>query len=210
MGYNSSYVINVLPLNNETEQEEIKQTYRDLLEKISGGTVEDRYVLQAVNDGICESVKWNSDIKDLTEISSRHPEVILDVFGDGEDADDIWHGRFHVGEQEVYGLVGTCSWERIMSENELKSIRMSPSAYAIAEAKKPLLGFVVQKIRAFGGVIKLDNAEGSMIPRGTLYLDENGRPVFAGRRNGNNHVWPLSDMTLITLDFLIRQIPVED
>lgn len=52
-----------------------------------------------------ESIKWYDWRKDLSEISERHPDVIIEVDGDGEVCDDLWRARFRNGHIEVHSLV---------------------------------------------------------------------------------------------------------
>lgn len=52
-----------------------------------------------LHDG--EQAKWYDYDEDMKRISARHSGLLVELSGDGEDADDHWRARYRGGESET-------------------------------------------------------------------------------------------------------------
>lgn len=48
-----------------------------------------------------ESISWNQDVRDMTELSRRIPDVLFTLTAYGEEIGDIWRGYFYNGKKQV-------------------------------------------------------------------------------------------------------------
>lgn len=72
MGYNTAYRIEITGKDND-----LALAY---LEKISGYG-------ESIHD---ESIKWFNCVEDAEKTSKRFPEVLIEIYGDGDESDDNW------------------------------------------------------------------------------------------------------------------------
>jgi hypothetical protein len=81
--------INLLNADNDTE----KTVYAEIAAAFGASTTE-------VTEG--HSRHWDDEVAGLLKVISRkHPGVIIDVWGDGEQRDDMWAERFRDGKSEI-------------------------------------------------------------------------------------------------------------
>lgn len=82
------------------------------LNKISGsdedynaliGDIREKTGYDFSNDTVVEG-KWYDCDEDMTELSKKYPDLIVQMDGDGENSDDIWASRYHNGERESKGF----------------------------------------------------------------------------------------------------------
>lgn len=52
-----------------------------------------------VRDG--DDAKWYDSDEDMKRISAKHPGLLVELTGDGENADDHWRTRYRGGESET-------------------------------------------------------------------------------------------------------------
>lgn len=64
--------------------------------------------------------KWYDYNKDLANISKDHPGVLIEVSGDGENADDRWKARYRDGKSETVRMVMP-PFTRILTDEEAKT-----------------------------------------------------------------------------------------
>lgn len=89
---------------------------------------------------------WYDNDKDLTAISSRHPGVLIEVHGDGENSDDIWAARYRDGKSETIRFEGLPDFKEILTPEEEEDVfRKASEAYD--EALDALTEAAVHRIR---------------------------------------------------------------
>lgn len=76
-----------------------EEQYQSLLQEI-----EDLVGDKQVTEDETFQGKWYSSDEDLKELSKKYPDLVFEVFGDGEDADDKWHQFWNNGEVMTEGL----------------------------------------------------------------------------------------------------------
>lgn len=52
-----------------------------------------------------DEIKWYEHEKDMKEYSKTHPEVLFNLYGEGEEYPDIWHKYFKNGKMQVCPLI---------------------------------------------------------------------------------------------------------
>ena len=62
--------------------------------------------------------KWPSYENDLRVVTKRHPSLIVEVGGDGEESDDLWTERWRNGENEHVNHIDPTNWFFRLAGNE--------------------------------------------------------------------------------------------
>ena len=102
MGYYTYYTLYCNGHKNRNlTDEEVAAIERevDLLDVFAGGTCEDGY--------FSEDAKWYDHDEDMMRLSSRIPDVLFSLHGDGEEQGDLWdayylNGRMQHCPAEIY------------------------------------------------------------------------------------------------------------
>ena len=68
-----------------------------------------------------ESKSFDADA-DLPPIAKRHPDVMIEVYGDGSDSDDIWTARYRGEESETVRFSGLDDFKDILTPSEAERI----------------------------------------------------------------------------------------
>jgi hypothetical protein len=91
MGYNTSYSLEVLNTDDLTDDQ------RDAMwAETVDGDYTSLYDL-AYNPGNLDDMKWYSHEGDMRRISSKYPNVLFVLGGEGEESGDIWKAWFRNG-----------------------------------------------------------------------------------------------------------------
>lgn len=73
---------------------------------------------------------WYDSDKDLAAISARHPGVLIEVSGDGEESGDLWASRYRDGKSETVRFEGLPDFKEILTSREQEEIsRKTSDAY---------------------------------------------------------------------------------
>lgn len=51
-----------------------------------------------------QTAKWYDAKEDLAEVSKKYPDLLIEVFGEGEDSGDLWRIRYRGGDSETVGV----------------------------------------------------------------------------------------------------------
>lgn len=71
---------------------------------------------------------WGDCQKDLTEVSARHPDAIIECNGEGEDRDDSWSARYRAGLREERRMEQTMPpFQEILTDREKAAKTLAPS-----------------------------------------------------------------------------------
>ena len=91
MGYNTAYT---LKTHNS------KYLISDILTEIKAAALDFDNLFYAVdgNGETYDSIKWYDHERDIIKLSKLYPDVIFDLYGEGEDNEDIWHKYFLNGK----------------------------------------------------------------------------------------------------------------
>lgn len=89
---------------------------------------------------------WYDHDKDLIKISKKHPTVLIEISGDGEDSDDIWSARYRNGESETVQFEGLPDFKEILTPQEEEKI-FSNARDAYRKAIDDLKEAAVRRIR---------------------------------------------------------------
>lgn len=103
MGYYTNYTLNVYPENSAVSNDQICAAI-------------DRMGLGFEGDmgwGFTLCDKWYDYEEDMLELSRKLPDVIFELYGDGESSDDFWICYFRNGEKQF------CSGEIVYEECDL-------------------------------------------------------------------------------------------
>lgn len=93
MGYSTSYNLTV-----HAGDKSIKDIYNDWEER--------KFIFEGFDYAIdecgnmCDRVKWYNHENDMKKLSSRYPETVFLLTGEGEDNDDIWKKYFKNGKMQ--------------------------------------------------------------------------------------------------------------
>jgi len=97
MGYITSY--NLLGYNSEREFVDQAEMDDRSIEKIfdwvkfnTAGKMQFDWL---------DDAKWYSWDEDMTKLSLAYPDVIFELYGDGEETDDVWKAVFYRGKGET-------------------------------------------------------------------------------------------------------------
>ena len=97
MGYATNFKITIYREIVSTETlNENKQIF-DEIETKSG------YTFDSLNDeeATLDEAKWYDAVDDVASVAKKHPGVIIELIGEGEDRDDNWVARFCGNEYEI-------------------------------------------------------------------------------------------------------------
>lgn len=89
---------------------------------------------------------WYDHDKDLIKISKKHPAVLIEISGDGEDSDDIWAARYRNGESETVQFEGLPDFKEILTSQEEEDV-FHKASEAYDEARDALTEAAVRRIR---------------------------------------------------------------
>jgi len=92
------------------------------------GDIREKTGIDFSRDNSAEA-KWYDCEKDMTALSMKYPDLVVQLDGDGEDSDDLWSERFRNGECESVG-VEMPDFIRITTETERRRLlkRIIPGA----------------------------------------------------------------------------------
>ena len=90
--------------------------------------------------------KWYDCEDDVTTISRRHPDIIIEVTGDGESSEDIWAERFRGGDTETLRFDGLPDFKTILAPGEEEKA-YDAAGRAYRKALEALRSTAIQRIR---------------------------------------------------------------
>lgn len=96
MGYLTNYAIQICRESVSTETlDENKRIFNEIETK-SG------YTFDSLNDEKAQlnESKWNNAVEDVASVAKKHPGVVIELIGEGEDRNDNWAARFCGNEYE--------------------------------------------------------------------------------------------------------------
>ncbi len=136
MGYDTFYNVNIISFNEE-ERNAVR-------EEIARAAFDERAKSSDVDYGF--EAHWYDHDDDLKAIAKRHPDVIIEVSGDGEDPNDIWASRYHGDRSETIRFDGLPDFKEILtSQEEEDAFRKAAQAYD--EALDALSKAAVRRVR---------------------------------------------------------------
>lgn len=92
MGYSTFYNLYITENTSKKTNEEIIKEFRDSCEG-----AKDSFDA----DGGCQyEAKWYSHEKDMAAFSKKHPDVVFELYGEGEGKDDTWYKYFKNGKMQ--------------------------------------------------------------------------------------------------------------
>lgn len=97
MGYYTNFTISIhRETVSPTEAQDNEQIFNEI-EKKSG------YTFNTENDTEAElnEATWKDAIEDVKTVAKKHPDVIIQLTGKGEDRNDNWCARFHGSNCEI-------------------------------------------------------------------------------------------------------------
>jgi len=86
MGYYTDYTLTVENADDKLEE------LTEMLTK--------EYGFEAWGEQFWRNAKWYEHDNDMLELSREYPEVLFDLYGDGEDSDDMWHSYYKNGKMQ--------------------------------------------------------------------------------------------------------------
>ena len=94
MGYYTRYELNTKPELSPEQEKEISQELKKLLYHDEDLEVED------FQDVLSEEMKWYEHQQDMVKISSKYPDILFELTGEGEESEDLWieyhkNGKFY-------------------------------------------------------------------------------------------------------------------
>lgn len=97
MGYLTNFVINICREIESAETHNENKRIFDEIETKSG------YTFDSLNDeeATLDEAKWYDAVEDVASVAKKHPEVIIELIGEGEDRDDNWVARFCGDKREI-------------------------------------------------------------------------------------------------------------
>lgn len=115
MGYETRFGLKITSCPLDTKEE---QAVKDEISKKIKNCCTERY--KDIEYGF--TAKWGSYEEDLKEISKRHPSVLIEIYCNGEDAEDVWKARFRNGESETIQFETLPDFKDILSQEEEEKI----------------------------------------------------------------------------------------
>ena len=72
------------------------------------------------NEGEADSdeiIKWYEYERDMRKLSKKHPRILFELTGEGEESKDLWKARFKNGESEIVKAIVTFpKFEKVVEE----------------------------------------------------------------------------------------------
>ncbi len=84
MGYYTDFKVSI-----DTDNEDVGEAFHAKLQEQSGYYFEENNF----NSFQLDSAKWYESTQDLTLMSILFPNIMITVYGEGEESGDIWHAR---------------------------------------------------------------------------------------------------------------------
>ena len=97
MGYLTNFTITICRKIESAETLNENKRIFDEIETKSG------YTFDSLNDEEAQlnECKWNNAVKDVASVAKKHPGVIIELIGEGEDRHDNWVARFCGDKYEI-------------------------------------------------------------------------------------------------------------
>ena len=97
MGYLTNFAINICRESESAETLNENKRIFDEIEKKSG------YTFDSINDDEAQldECKWSNAVEDVATVAKKHPGVIIELIGEGEDRHDDWTARFCGDKREI-------------------------------------------------------------------------------------------------------------
>ena len=89
---------------------------------------------------------WYDWDADLAAISARHPGVLIEAGGNGEDSNDIWAARYRDGKSEIIRFEGLPDFKEILTSQE-EEVVFRKTSEAYREALDNLTKSALRRIR---------------------------------------------------------------
>lgn len=92
MGYMTMYSVSIRTNDSELEKKILREAHQVNQE------------VEAITDPLCVFLgpcKWYNHQEDLTQISLRFPDVLIELFGQGDDPFDLWTKYFWNGKVQT-------------------------------------------------------------------------------------------------------------
>jgi len=125
MGYYTQYNLTIAKANGRVEIERINEDLRT----ISG------YNDLGI-DAYSDTIKWYDNDKDMIALSKKHPNILFQLDGEGEESGDIWRSYYCNGVEESAKAVMTypsIDFEKMFVENATSDRMISDEEYKIAQ-----------------------------------------------------------------------------
>ena len=139
MGYDTWFNINTSAAPQDFREEEAVR--KEISKAVYGDEHHHRDIIE---NGF--EAHWYDYDKDLIKISKKHPTVLIEVSGDGENSDDLWAARYRNGESETVRFEGLPDFKEILTPQEEEKI-FSNAREAYCKAIDGLKEAAVRRIR---------------------------------------------------------------
>lgn len=136
MGYDTFFNVNVTAPT--------KKDHYAVRKEIAKAAFGDKNAIRDVDCGF--EAHWYDWDKDLASISARHPGVLIEASGYGEDSNDIWAARYRDGKSETIRFEGLPDFKEILTSQEEEDVfRKASETYR--DALDNLTKAAVRRIR---------------------------------------------------------------
>lgn len=88
MGYYTSHTLKI---------HEGNKTIQEVLEEL-GEEFDNLYCAVDENGDSYDAIKWYKHEDDMRQISSRYPDLVFALHGEGEEAEDVWYEYYKNGK----------------------------------------------------------------------------------------------------------------
>jgi len=94
MGYYTRYSLEVEGPNPESK-------YGHVIRRLRNDCEEAEYALDENGDPSGDESKWYDHNNDLVKFSKQYPNLVFHLYGEGEEAGDLWYKHFQNGESQT-------------------------------------------------------------------------------------------------------------
>jgi hypothetical protein len=117
MGYYTHYALTIAPdFEEESEEHQsLQKAFKDVM-----GYGDD--CLDDLLSGQMEATKWYAHDENMLEISTKFPDLLFTLKGEGEEANDLWIKYYKKGKIQVANAEITFA---VFDESKLKTLKES-------------------------------------------------------------------------------------
>ena len=185
MGYITNFNLTLV----DGPREEYNALCRDLDERCGMNFAEEPWI----------EAKWYGFGEDMTELTRLHPDITVELTGEGEDRDDNWAVRYRNGEFEGISDPGATEFVVLARADE----RKRAISNTLSSARRELFRIISGTIEALGGNAQTVTLDGGTVIMLSQSVSENGI-----RKTSVQIRTEFEDAAFAPLD--LKSIPLED